>query len=226
MADIFDEIRSDLAQEKWRYIWRTYKKHISAALIILLTAALAFFFFHRRRQNILVSQSNEYLQSIFSLKAGEGAQTIQRFERIPLQGETIYANLSRLWVAASLEEAGDEKGAESIYLKILSETKGFFGMGGNKPLHDFALVKWAYLKLDSGDPGAILEKIKPLMDKGCAWRFAAREIAGLLEERGGNNQEALSYYKKNLEDKECPLSYRSKAQLLSNRILSSEGESA
>lgn len=216
MSDIFDEIRSDLEQEKWIKLWKKYQKHLSVIGMVIVVATAAMLFMQRRSQSTLLSQSNEYIQALYLMDQGQTEAALQKFERIPLQGESVYANLSRLWVASMLANKGDDAGAAAIYRKVIDETKGFLGMGGMPSIHNLALIKWAYLVLDREDAAQVLSQLTALTSEDNAWRFSAWELSGLLKERLNDPAGAKVFYEKIIHDTHASSTFKIKAQALLN----------
>ena len=216
MSDMFEEIRSDLEQEKWVKLWKKYHRHLSTALIIIAIATAALLFMQRRSQSVVLSQSNDYIQALYLMDQGQTDAALQKFERIPMQGESVYAQLARLWVASMLATKGDDAGAASIYRKVIDETKGFLGMGSMPSIYNLALIKWAYLVVDTEDAASVLSQISSLTGEENPWRFSAWELSGLLKDRLNDPRGAKVFYEKILKDPETPTSFRIKAQALLN----------
>ena len=212
MSNIIEEIKSEVAQERWHNLWKKYQRHVYAAAagIVLLTAGHVWWTNHQA--SVSASQSALYIQAV-SLTPKNKEEALHLFERIPSAGETVYATLARFWIASILLEQGDKTGALSIYKIIESKNAGLFS-GQKKALFaKTALFRRLYLEVDQA-PGMVLKEVKGYTTKSSPWRQPALELKALAHLKLEQPSEAKDSLNLLVNDKDTPANLKTRAMFL------------
>lgn len=174
MVDIFDELREEAKEERWLELWKKYQNHVYAVILgcILLTAGKVFLDRYQGSKNLEASE--QYIRALQSIDGKRLKSAINLLEDIPSKNSGAYKDLSRLLVATALQDEGDEEGAKDVYRNIINDT------AGDEMYRHLALLRLAYLGLDSEDPKVLLKHMEELRKASSPWRFSALELTALL----------------------------------------------
>ncbi len=216
MSNIIEEIKAEVAQERWHNLWKKYQQHAYglAAGIVLLTAGYVWWQNHQK--SVTASQSNAYIQAVV-LSETDKATALKILERIPSKGETVYATLARFWVADILTEQGDTKGAISLYKIIENKNGGLFSSAKQKSFAKVALFRRLFMEVDH-KPQETLSAVQGYLKEDNPWRHLAYEIAALALMKLERNNEAKGYLQKLIDDQEIAANIKMRHQLLLNYI--------
>jgi hypothetical protein len=165
----------------------------------------------------IAAQSNEYTQALM-ISESDPERAFKIFEHIPSKGETIYATLSRFWVAAMLLERGDTKGAKELYDIIYKNSTGLFTPSQTKLLGQLAELRSLYIDIDAIDPQIIIQRATPYATQDSPWKNLAYELLGLAYLKKGDKEKAKSHLNKILEDPKISPTFKIRAQAVVNYL--------
>ena len=199
------EVDDDLRQESLEKLWKKYGSlAIGAALAVVLTVAGA--------QAWRTWQHNQGLQSSvrFSeanqlLDSGDKAKGQDALQGLTDTGTAGYRLLAEMKLAQVKLAAGDVAGAAALYDTIAATS------GVDDLYRDMAVLKSAYLKIETGDAAVVEKTVTPLAVESSPWRHSAREVLALLALKAGDRDKALELLRKVADDVAAPAGIRGRA---------------
>ncbi|HCI48772.1 MAG TPA: hypothetical protein DEZ09_02885 [Holosporales bacterium] len=217
MSNILEEIKQEVDQERWLSLWKKYQNHVYSGVTAVLVIAAGMMWWQNHQTSKTSIQSNEYTQALV-ISESDPERAFKIFEHIPAKGETIYAQLSRFWVAAILLERGDTKGAKELYDIIYQNSSGLFASSSLKILGQLAQLHGLYIEIDTVDPQIIIQKATPYASADSPWRHLGNELLGLSYLKKGDKEKARSSLHKILEDPKVPAAFKVRAQAIINYL--------
>lgn len=194
MADIFDEIKEELKEEKWLALWKKYQNHVYSVVLGVVILSTAFVFWQKNERSKNLEASGKYIRALQNLSAKRSKTALGVLEEIPLNNNGAYKDFSQLLVAAILQDQGDEGGAKEIYRSIVNDSSL-----GDTYRH-LALLRLAYLGFDSEDPKALLKSLESIIGSKSPWRFSGLELTALLHVKLGEKDKAKEALQRLLKD--------------------------
>jgi hypothetical protein len=217
MSDIIEEIKKDVEQERWMHLWKKYQNHVYGFVTAIIVVTAASVWWQNQTSSKIASQSNSYIQALM-LSESDPERALKIFERIPAKGETVYATLSRFWVASMLLERGDSKGAKSLYDIIYRNSTGLFTSSKMKAFGQLSFLRRLYIDVDSVDPQTIIQKVTPYAQKDSPWKDLANELLGLAYLKKGDKEKSKEYFGKIVSDPKIPSAFKIRSQAVINYL--------
>jgi len=217
MSDIIEEIKKDVEQERWMHLWKKYQNHVYGFVAAIIVVTAASVWWQNQTSAKIASQSNSYIQALM-LSESDPERALKIFERIPAKGETVYATLSRFWVASMLLERGDSKGAKSLYDIIYRHSTGLFTSSKMKAFGQLAFLRSLYIDVDSVDPQTIIQKVTPYAQKDSPWKDLANELLGLAYLKKGDKEKSKEFFGKIVSDPKIPSAFKIRSQAVINYL--------
>lgn len=183
MTDIFEETEENLRAEKWIGIAKTAAPWVAGVLGGALVICLAVWGVQSYNQSVISKSSETYQAGMEALGAGNNADARTKFSELSQKGSASYKAL------AFMQLSGLDLADNKIDLAIADLEKS--SKATNDPiLHDLAVLKLAYLKMDKA-PYAEVEKIlKPLMEDKRPFVFQAKEALAMAKLQSGDSKGA------------------------------------
>lgn len=209
---LFDEIEEDLRAERYAKLWKRYGKLVITGIVLLVASVASYqgWQAYDRQQRAEQSERFAAAAKLLSEKKPQEAQKV--FSALSAEGRSGYRLLASLRQASILSEKGDHAGAQKIYDAIAADS------GFDQIYRDFATLLAVLSKLDTGDPAALIQKLKPLTEDDNTWRFSAKEASALLSLRAGKQKEAYDKLVALANDATTPQGIRARALELSAAI--------
>ena len=217
MSNILDEIKQEVDQERWLALWKKYQNHLYGVIAGIFTISAVFMWWQNQQTSKIAAQSNDYTQALM-ISESDPERAFKIFEHIPSKGETIYATLSRFWVAAILLERGDAKGAKELYEIIHKNSSGLFTSSKTKILGQLAHLRSLYIDIDIADPETIIKQATPYAGENSPWQNLANELLGLAYLKKGDKDKAKSYLNQVVEGANTPSPFKIRAQAVINYL--------
>lgn len=218
VVDIFDEVDEDLRAERAQQLLKRYGGVIVAIGLLIIAAAAswqAWRWWEGRRD---LAAATAYIGAmsvadrIGPADAKARAEAAAAFESVVRNAPPGYATLARLRAAALLADAGNARGAASLWDQVA-------GDGSADPLlRDLASLMWVEHQIDTGDPALLEARLKPLTGADNPWRALALEAQGLLDLRSGKNEAAKAVFRALAQDPTTPDGVRGRANGLLVRL--------
>ena len=204
MTDIFREIDEDLRRDRLEKLWSRYGHYLIglAVLIVLATAAVVGWRQYQARERR--ADSAQYAAAL-DLARRDQAAAAKAFDELASKAGGGYVILARLQAAASKASAGDVSGAIAAYDALAAD-------GSVEPLYrDLASLSAAQHMLETAEPSAVIERLKPLAAGQSPWRPSALEITALAQLKAGDKKAALDTFKQLADDLTAPQGLRARA---------------
>lgn len=217
MSNILEEIKQEAEQEQWINLWKKYQNHVYGAVAAILAITAGILWWQNQQASKVASQSIEYTQALMLVES-DPENAFKIFEHIPSKGETIYAQLSRFWVASILLERGDAKGAKELYEIIHRNTTGLLASSKMKSLGQLAHLHGLYIGIDSEKPESIIQQATPYASSDSPWQMVANELLGIAYMKKGDKEKAKSYLTKIVEDAKTAAVLKIRAQAIINYL--------
>ena len=212
MGDIFREIDEELRQERYEKVWQKYGRFFVGAAIAIIVGFAGWQSWTHYEKSQREAASAQYASALRLAADGKNSEAASLFASLAEKGGDSYGVLSRFHQAALKAKAGDNAGAAMDYQAIAAES------GVESTLRDAALLFSVSHAMDQSntDPQALLARLEPLLEGTGAWRHSARELAGLLMLKTGDEAGAKAQFQKIADDLAAPANMRSRAaQVLS-----------
>lgn len=217
MSNIIEEIKQEIDQQRWLNLWKKYQNHAYGGVVSILIIAAGIMWWQNQQQSKISLQSDEYTQALMIAET-DPEKAFKIFEHIPATGETIYACLSRFWVASMLLERGDTKGAKELYSIISKNSMGLFSSSKEKILGELAQMHSFYIDIDSESPDVLIKKVTPYANEESPWKNLAYELLGLAYLKIGDKEKSKSYFRKITEDPKASAAFKVRSQAVINYL--------
>lgn len=191
MSDFIEEIKQEVAHERWVALWKRYQHHILVAIAGILLVAAILTWWQNHQKSIIRNQSDFYIRAVV-LSETDPKSALKLFERIPVSGETVYATLSRFWVASLLLEQNSKEDAIAIYKNIEAKNGSLFSSKQEKAFAHTARMRRALLLVDT-HPEDVLALMKPFLSEKNTWKLVASEISSLAYIKLGQPEKAKPF---------------------------------
>ncbi len=174
MADIFQEVDEELRQERYAKLWKKYGTYVVGAVVAVVLVVGGYTGWREYRQGEQEAQGEAFAAALIQAETGADEAAASAFIRLADSAADGYAVLSRLQAAEARTRSGDTAGAVAIFDAIISDAST------DPVFRDLAVLLLALQTLDSADPAALTERLRPLIIETSPWRFTAQELTALL----------------------------------------------
>lgn len=209
------EINQELKQDQYKKVWAKYGSFAIAFAVLVVLAVGGYKFWQGQQEKSRMAASDRYAVAVALTKDGKTKEATDALAAIVRDAPSGYASLARLQEAAAFTKAGDVANAVRIYDALAKDNNV------EREIRDLALVMYGWHALDTLDPAALVERMKPLTDGKSAWRHSAGEISGLALDKAGKRAEAREIFGRLANDAEAPDSLRARARAMQTILGSS-----
>ncbi len=215
MPDIFDEVDQDLRAERARKAMQRYGGLLvlGAALVVAGVGGWEAWKAHVDKDNARVAQL--FLTALDGAAGapGDGRKAAAlELEQVAREGNPGYRTQARLREAALKADSGDAAGADALWTQVANDA------AADRLLRDAAVLQSVLHQLDSGDPAALADRLKPLAAPDNPWHALAEEAQALLDLRQGRREAARDTLKRLVQDVTAPDGVRGTANGLLSRL--------
>ena len=204
MADIFREVDEELSRDRFMALWRRHGRYVIAFAIAVVLGVAGYGGWQDYRDRQLQAAGRAYVQAIDLVVKEDLAGATAAMAEVAARGGG-YGLLARLEEASLKVRAGDRPGAVKIYDALAADESAY------RPFRDLATVLSVLVSLDTGDPAALSQKLKPLSAAGQAFRPSALELQGLLALRPGDFKAAKQSFRGLADEAGAPQGMRQRA---------------
>lgn len=202
MREVDEAVRQDEAAE--------FARRYGIAIVVLVVLALAAFggwlWWQNHRENKLERGSEEFIQALDQLDAGNRAAADAQLEPIAQKGSPAAAAGARMLQAGILQEKGDRAGA----------AKAFFAIADDKDApeayRNLAAIRGVTSSFDSMKPEDVIARLKPLAAPGNLWFGSAGELVAMAYLKQGKKDLAGPLFASIAKDKDAPQSLQVRAR--------------
>lgn len=213
VADIFDELKQDIEEERWLLLWKKYQNHVYGIVAAIIIASAGYAWHTNHKQSILAQMSERYFIGM-NMVSNKSDRSLTAFDQISASGQNIYSTLARFWAASLLTQKGTNEKAAHVYDTIIDKNTGIISRWDKQKvlMKELAIFKKAYTIIDQANIAAVQKEIEPFAQKGNPWEYSAYEILGLLKLRENKKEEAASYFRKIVNASDASNSFKSRAE--------------
>ncbi len=214
MPDIFDEVEEDLRAERMRRLLTRYAG-VFLSLVLLAVGGVAGWQgwrWYNARQDRTAAQT--YVTAMLDAEAtgpkadAAHGRALAAFDTLARTAPSGYRSLARLHAAALQADDGHAAQALALWDQVAADPDA------DPLLRGLASLLWASRQLDSGDPGRLAARLRPLAMPGGAWRSLAEEDLALLDLRQHREAEAKRRLSALAKDQSAPEGLRQRASAL------------
>lgn len=218
------EVDEAVRQDQFTNFAIKYGKPIVGAVVLGLAAFGGWLWWYESREGDNEKSSEELVQAIDNLEAGNfttASQALLRLEKEGDVGAVTVAKLSRAAVAvqqaATLQNDPTAQkariaDAEKLYAEVAADTSA------PKPYRDYAAIREVSLRYEKMKPAHVVERMKPLAKPGTAFFGSAGELLGAAYLDQGKNDLAGPLFAEIAKDETVPDSLRSRARQLAGLL--------
>lgn len=197
------EVDEELRQEQFGKLWKRHGIWAIGGVVVLIAGVAGWQGWSSWQTRQRNADSAAFTQAIENLDGGKRDQALAALDRLAA-GKDGYALLARLKQGDLKVQSGDMAGAIAVYDAIAAG-------GAPEVYRNLALLKSAYLKVDTADPASLDKAVAPLAAEVSPWRHSAREIQALAALRNNDNARAVELLRKIVDDLEAPQALRARA---------------
>ena len=213
MTEIFREIDEELREDQFKEQWQKYGKYVIAVVALVIAGVAGYKGWESYTANQRNAAAAAYQSALVAASGEQFDEAAATLETLIADGPSGYQLVARLRQAALLAEAGDPGAAAAAFEDIAGDSSV-------DPLfQELALIRMVMADADSGDPAALIDRLRPLSLDGKPWRYTARELMAALHLRQADSEAARTILTGLTEDTNAPNGARTRAAELL-RILS------
>ncbi len=199
------EVDENLRRDQFRDFARQYGPWLVGGLLLFL-AAVAGWLYWQDRQRKEAEAATETLSTVLAdLGSGRDANVSERLKTMEESGSEGVGATARLTRAALALDKADRKTAVAEYRVIMEDD------GLAEPFRELATIRLTALEFDQLKPEQIIERLKPMTEKGNPWFGSAGEMTAMAMLKQGRTSEAGRLFAAIAADRQVPESIRSRA---------------
>lgn len=202
---ILHEIDDELRQEHYAKLWKRYGNYVIGAALLLVVGVAGYKGWQHYDVTSRRELAERFAAAMNQQAAAKHDAAAQAFAKIAADGRAGYAMLARFQEASLASKQGDKKKAAEQYARIGADQSV-------EPLYrELAVLLSAMNEFETAPPDKIKSALQPIAEDGKPWRFSARELIALAEEKAGRRDEAAKLFKALAADPEAPQGVRARA---------------
>ena len=205
MADIFREVDEDLRRENFNQLWKKYGAFVVAAAVALVVVTAAVVGWREWRVAENLARSERLLDAGEMVEAGNVDGAIAAYRSLAEDASGGHELLARLREAALAGQIGEEDQALAAYEAVVQSD-------ADTAYRGLATLLGVMRDFGDADPDALIERLAPLTDEESAWRYSARELTALLEQRRGNADRSVELLTALEQAPDAPPALRNRAR--------------
>lgn len=202
------EVDEELQQEKLNLFWKQYGAFVIGGAVLLVAGTAGIVGWQNWQASSLQEQGRERAAAELALAEGDFGGAAERFSAIVQSSDGGPAAIAGFGVARAHLDAGDTQAAVAA-LDELAERDDV-----EELFTHLAALQSIQLRLDTGDPQALLDEVEPLAAAGAPWQHSAREAKAVAAMRAGQNELAIETLTSVIEDALTPDALRQRASEL------------
>ncbi|HXP97869.1 MAG TPA: tetratricopeptide repeat protein [Telmatospirillum sp.] len=201
---LIQEVDEDLRRDQYRLLWKRYGTHIIVAVVAVVFVVAGYQGWQEWQGRQRQKDAAQFQAAQNLLAQGKTAESMEALAKLAADGRPGFAMAASMRRADVLIGQGDVGAAAALYDQIANSSAPAL-------YRDLALLKLAFLTLDSDDPAKLESRIAPLSALSNPWHFSATEILALLAQKRGDAQRAAQLYKQLADDLQAPSGIRARA---------------
>jgi hypothetical protein len=208
----YREVDEELRRDQMLGMWRRYGKLAIAGVVLLLAALAAGIWWQGHRQQVASERGEQLLSAFDDIGVGKKAAAKGKLDAIANAGSPGYRAAALFTKADLAIEANDTRGAAAIFHQVAGD--------GDlpQPYRDLATIRMTALEIDSLQPQAAIDRLKPLAVAGGPFFGSAGEMVAISYLKLNKPQEAGRLFAAIAKDRKVPESIRSRAMQMAGSL--------
>lgn len=213
------EVNEELRQDQLRSLWRRFGPFVIAAAALVVLATAAYVGYERWIESRANRSGDAFARALELAEQGNRDEALSALEELESSGYGAYPLLARLRAATTLAEEGRVEDAIAKLDAVAGD--------GSAPgaIRDIARLRAALLLVDHGSYEDVASRVEPLTADGNPMRHTAREALALAAWKEGDRDNAMALFGQIIDDPQAPAGTRQRAEMMSELIAGSGGES-
>jgi hypothetical protein len=205
LSEIFREVDEDVRKDQALRAWSTYGRFVIGTVVAVILVTAGFQLWEYTSTNKNEEDGEKFVAALNVARGGRPALAAEKFAAVAEEAGAGISTMSLLQRAAAMAEAGDFRGAVTLYDLIAEDS------GADQTLRDLARLLGAQ-HLVKIEPRAVVDdRLAPLVGPSNPWRFSAIEISGLAALKAGDLAGARESFERLADDPLAPQGIRSRA---------------
>lgn len=207
-AILFEEIDDELRQDQASKLWQAYGKYI-ITLCIAIVLSVGSYQAWTHHDHLARQGAGESFAAAITLAAADRTEdSFNAFASIINNGTEGYKVLARFSQARLMVQKKDTSGAVAAYNALAED------ISLDSLYRDLAVILGALVEINfpSANLEILKQKLKNLSVETNPWRFSAREISAIINQKTGANFEAIELLKDLKNDKSSPKGIQNRAK--------------
>jgi hypothetical protein len=199
--EVDEELRRDQALQTWeRHRWL-----ILGGFVLLIAAVGGFIWWQNYREARAGAQAEALTGVLDDMEKGAYRGTAARIAELEKGNNDAYRALGLMTRANALVQQGDNAGAARLFGQIAAD------QSVPEPWRHAALLRQTVVEFDRLQPQVIVQRLRPLAQRGNPWHGTAGELTAHALLRAQRPEQAASVFAAVARDQTVPESIRSRA---------------
>jgi hypothetical protein len=206
------EVDEELRRDELVNVWRRYGRWIVVAVVVALAAFGGWLYWQHYQQQRAGDQGEKLLATYDQLAADKTAQAAPALAELATSSSPGYRAAAKFSQADVLLKKNDLKGAAAKFAEIAADT------AVGQPFRDLALIRQTSAEYDSLKPQVVVERLRPLAQKGNPWFGSAGELVAIAYVQMNRPELARTLFDQISNDDGVPQSIRSRAVQMASTL--------
>lgn len=203
MSELFREVDEALREDRAKALWRRYGVMAISGVAAVILGTSAYVLWQRYDASQRHDRTVAFAEALALAEQDPNAGAAALSAVAGLGGHQ--ATLAVMAEAGLLAREGATAAAAGLYRQVAGDSDS------PETWRQLALLLAVGLEADGGDPAALTAELEPLMADDSAWRYSARELAGVLAMRAGDVARAQALFGALAQDAQAPPGVRARA---------------
>lgn len=209
IREVDDELRGD----RLRAVWKRIGPFVIGGAVAVVLVVAGFEGWSWWQKSNAARSSEQFYAALALAEAGDVAGAQEALNAVTTEGTGSYPTLARFRQASLLAEAGNSEAAVAAYDALATAET-------NPRLRELALLLAAAQFIDSGNVGAVQQRVGTLAVDGHPMRTAARETLGLTQFKAGDLDSAVASLEAIMNDPLVSQETRSRIDIYVRQLIS------
>jgi hypothetical protein len=203
------EVDEELRRDELVNVWRRYGRWIVVAVLAGLAAFGGWLYWQHYQQQRAGNEGEKLLASYDELAANKPAPALAELGTSSSPGYRATAKFSQ---ANVLLKNNDLKGAAAKFAEVATDT------AVAQPFRDLALIRQTSAEYDSLKPQVVVDRLRPLAQKGNPWFGSAGELVAIAYIQLNRPELARTLFNQMAGDDGVPQSIRDRAVQMASTL--------
>ncbi len=166
------EVDEELRRDELATAWRRYGRWLIIAVLASLAAFGGWLYWQHYQEQRSGAEGASLLAAYDQLGAGKDAQAGPALAALGASSSPGYRAMAKFSQADLLLKKNDLKGAAAKFAEVVAD------QSIGQPFRDLALIRQTSAEYDSLKPQVVVDRLRPLAQKGSPWLGSAGELVG------------------------------------------------